>query len=241
MSDGLRLVEVAELDFAFEPEPWDFAATHRQAIDAHWASLRAEKPALFNGRVLLLGRRRFVERPDGGMNLEGAFFATDYADFVAWRAFGDPALPVANAFSMAALRSADGGFLLGEMAAHTLNAGQVYFPAGTPDLSDVFDGKVDLEVSAKRELLEETGVSAAETTVRPGWTTVIADRRIACMKEMTIPLAAEAAKARIDSFLAQDPRSELARMHVIRGPDDLARVRTPDFMIAYIRARWTAR
>jgi hypothetical protein len=45
---------------------------------------------------------------------------------------------------MAALRGADGAFLLGEMAPHTTNGGQIYFLAGTPDPSDVFDGKVDL-------------------------------------------------------------------------------------------------
>ncbi len=64
---------------------------------------------------------------------------------------------------MAALRSADGAFLLGEMAPHTANAGQIYFAAGTPDLSDVFDGRVDLTASVKRELREETGMAADET------------------------------------------------------------------------------
>jgi hypothetical protein len=36
---------------------------------------------------------------------------------------------------MAALRGADGAFLLGEMAPHTTNGGQIYFLAGTPDPS----------------------------------------------------------------------------------------------------------
>jgi 8-oxo-dGTP pyrophosphatase MutT (NUDIX family) len=71
---------------------------------------------------------------------------------------------------MAALRGSDGAFLLGEMAHHTINAGQIYFPAGTPDPTDVFGGRVDLEASARRELLEETGVDASQAAIEGGWT-----------------------------------------------------------------------
>ena len=160
LSEPARLLEVAELDLAFEPARWAFAERHAASIAAHWARLRKTKPALFNGRVLLLGRRAIESRPDGALKLRGAYFETDYADFLAWREFGYPGEPVDNCFSMAALRGADGAFLLGEMAPHTYNAGQIYFPAGTPDPTDIFDGKVDLDASARRELFEETGVEA---------------------------------------------------------------------------------
>ncbi len=102
------------------------------------------KPSLFNGRVLLLGRRVIETRPDGALRLKGVYFETDYADYLAWREFGHPGEPVDNCFSMAALRSADGAFLLGEMAPHTYSAGQIYFPAGTPDPSDIIEDRVDL-------------------------------------------------------------------------------------------------
>ena len=158
LSEPARLLEVAELDLAFEPARWAFAERQAASIAAHWTRLRKAKPTLFNGRVLLLGRRVIETGPDGALKLKGVFFETDYADYLAWHEFGYPGEPVDNCFSMAALRGADGAFLLGEMAHHTVNAGQIYFPAGTPDPTDVFDGKVDLEASARRELLEETGV-----------------------------------------------------------------------------------
>ena len=58
------------------------------------------------------------------------------------------------------------------------------FPAGTPDMKDVFAGRVDLEASATRELIEETGVETREVAFGPGWTVVYAPPRIACMKIM---------------------------------------------------------
>jgi len=240
MTASTRIVEVAELDFRLEPSEWSFARTHRAAIDSHWAELRRDNPALYNGRVLLLGRRELARQADGALTLEGAFFETGFADFVAWRDFGFPGETVENCFSMAALRGADGAFLLGEMASHTLNAGDVYFPAGTPDPNDVFDGKVDLDASARRELLEETGVSAGSASVRRDWTVVFAGRKIACMKEIALPIPAEVAKARIDAFLALDPNAELARMHVVRRPGDVDPARTPDLVAAYIRAKFEA-
>ncbi len=236
MSPPVRLVEVGELDFVLEQAAWRFATTHAASIAAHWAQLRKAKPAIYNGRVLLMGRRELAPRADGELRLSGAFFETAYADFVAWRAFGHPGERVDNCFSMAAVRSADGAFLLGEMAPHTMNGGQIYFPAGTPDPEDVFDGKVDFDASARRELLEETGLKAEEAATRPGWTVIFAAQRIACMKLMTLPVAADEAKERIDAFLALDPHSEFSRMHIVRGPDDIDEERTPAFVAAYLRA-----
>jgi 8-oxo-dGTP pyrophosphatase MutT (NUDIX family) len=230
------MVEVAELDFVLEPTPWPFSKTHASSIAAHWKELSEAKPALYNGRILLMGRRSLVRRAEGTLRLEGAFFETDYADYVAWRAFGHPGERVDNRFSMAALRTAEGAFLLGEMAPHTFNGGQIYFPAGTPDPSDVFGRRVDLEASARRELFEETGVSDEEAAIGRSWTVIFDAQRVACMKPMTLALTADAAKTRIDAFLALDPEPEFSRMHIVRSPDDIDEARTPAFVAAYLRA-----
>ena len=235
MSQATRIVEVGELDFAYEPTRWSFSETQAAGIAAHWTQLCKTKPALYNGRVLLLGRRKLMPRADGELRLTGAFFETDYADYVAWRAFGHPGEPVDNCFSMAALKSAEGAFLLGEMADHTFNAGQIYFPAGTPDPTDVFHGRVDLDASARRELLEETGLAAEEAAIRRSWTVVFAPKRIACIKLMTLAVVADEAKARIEAFLAGDPHAEFTRMHIVRSRDDVDEARTPAYVTAYLR------
>ena len=236
MSEQAHLLEVAELELAFESSRWEFAERQAAAIATHWARLTKAKPSLFNGRVLLLGKRLIETRPDGTLILKGVYFETDYADFLAWTAFGHPGGPIDNCFAMAALRSDDGAFLLGEMAHHTYSAGQIYFPAGTPDPDDVFDDRVDLEASARRELLEETGLLADETSIEPGWTVVIASQRIACMKLMTFPLPAIPLKARIEAFLALDPLAEFVRMHIVRDPEDIDEERVPSFVADYLRA-----
>ena len=236
MSESARILEVAELDFAFERTRWAFAERHAARVAAHWARQLKTKPMLFNGRVLLLGRRMIESRADGGLRLTGAFFETGYADFIAWRHFGHPGEPIDNCFSMAALRSAEGAFLLGEMAAHTYNAGQIYFPSGTPDPTDVFDGKVDLDASVRRELLEETGIKAEETAIGRSWTAVFTPRRIACIKLTAFDVPAAQAKARIDAHLARDLRSELSRIHVVRGPRDIDEARMPAFVAAFLRS-----
>jgi 8-oxo-dGTP pyrophosphatase MutT (NUDIX family) len=241
LSEQARLLEVAELDLAFESSHWEFAEHQAGAIATHWARLTKAKPSLFNGRVLLLGKRSIEGRPDGMLKLKGVYFETDYADFLAWTTFGHPGDPVDNCFAMAALRSDDGAFLLGEMAHHTYNAGQIYFPAGTPDPDDVFDDRVDLEASARRELLEETGLLAAETNIAPDWTVVITSQRIACMKLMTFPLPAIRLKARIEAFLARDPLAEFVRMHIVRGPEDIDEERVPSFVADYLRYAFAQR
>jgi 8-oxo-dGTP pyrophosphatase MutT (NUDIX family) len=220
---------VDALDFRLTAGVWDFARERAAEIAAHWEKRVAAQPRLFNGRVLVLGRYA-IETRGRARVLAGAFIETDFAAFLAWREFGSPASNACNGFSMAALRGADGAFLLGQMAPHTATAGAIYFPAGTPDRQDLAGDVVDLDASARRELFEETGVSADEATIAPGCEVVFAPGRVACMKAMRLGLPADAAKARIDAWLAADAHAEFSRMHVVRGEADF-----DDRMPAFVR------
>ena len=236
-----RILAVAELDLSFAPRPWPFAEAQAERIAAHWRARQAAQPRLYNGRVLLLARHAFATRADGAQVLRGDYFETDYAAFLAWRDFGFPDTQVCNGFSMAALVGSDGAFLLGEMAAHTANAGAIYFPAGTPDPGDVFAGRVDLTASATRELREETGIETHEVAHGPAWTVVYAPPRVACMKIMRLSAPAEAIKARVDAFLADDPDAELTRVHIVRGPEDIDEKRTPRFVVDFLEYAFAQR
>ena len=132
MNETASVVHIDRLELTVAPKPWAFADERRAEIDAYFAALQREKPAIWNGRVLLL-HHQVVS--DGVFR--GAYLETDYASFAAWRHWGRPAAAVHDCFGAAAIAAADGAFLLGVMGAHTVNAGRIYFPCGTPDPDDI--------------------------------------------------------------------------------------------------------
>jgi hypothetical protein len=170
-------IEIAVLDaveIVVEPFIWSFAQARRAEIERHFAIQQRQRPALWNGRVLLLHRYTQENRV-----LRGASFETDYASFLAWRDWGFPAPGVFNIFAAAALQTADGAFLLGQMAPFTSAAGQWVFPCGTPEPDDINSaGMLDLVGNLGRELFEETGVNIADCQVEPGWTVLCAGQPI---------------------------------------------------------------
>jgi hypothetical protein len=50
----IKIVAIERLELGFAPRPWPFADARRAEIDRHFAALKRERPALWNGRVLLL-------------------------------------------------------------------------------------------------------------------------------------------------------------------------------------------
>lgn len=236
MNDARAVVEVDAIDCRYEPRPWAFTHEHAAEIDRRWTAACAEKPSLFNGRVLLMHRGDLVREPDGRLSFHAAYLETEFKAFLAWRDMGMPDAGIRNGFGMAGLIGSDEAYVLGEMAAHTANAGAVYFASGTPDPSDVADGSVDIEGSVGRELLEETGIAPQDVIPEPGMTLVIDRHRIGFMKILRSPLTADVLKARIEAFLARETQPELSRIHIVRTPDDIG----PNVQVscaAFLRAK----
>ena len=231
MSAGASIVRLRAFEASVEPYDWPFARERAAGIAAHWLARKARTPGLYDGRVLL--------QRDGGLGADGVYrgrwFETAYSSFLAWRDLGAPDPGIRNGFSMAALRAVDGAFLLGRMGAHTESAGRAYFPCGTPDPSDVTpDGRLDLAGSALRELHEETGVGAHELVVGEGWTAVFEGARIACMRDVRLPLPAIEARAMILERIAGQVEPELDDIVIVRSMEDIDPGRMPLFMRAYL-------
>lgn len=227
-----RVFHVDSLDLDFKQQPWDFAVERAAEIEAYFAERQRQTPALWNGAVLLLHRQALA----GGV-FHGEFLQTDFASFTAWRTWGMPEAGVYNCFAAAGMISADGAVLLGVMGEHTFNSGHIYFPCGTPDPSDIKDGKVDFECSVARELNEETGLDIAEFTAEPGWTTVVDGSLIGQIKVLRSSQSAADLRARILKHLAAEAQPELADIRIVRGPADFDR-EMPDFVTAVMAERF---
>jgi 8-oxo-dGTP pyrophosphatase MutT (NUDIX family) len=211
----MTVTAVEQLDLRFAPARWAFAEARRADIDALFAARQRANPRLWNGRVLMLHRQAMT-----GSVFHGDYLETDYASFAAWRHWGMPPASVYDCFGAAAILAADGAFLLGVMGTDTLNAGDIYFPCGTPDPGDIVDGCVDLDFSVRRELKEETGLDEAEFSAEPGWTAVVDNGLIALIKVLRSHESAEALQARMLDHLKSEPQPELAGIRIVRGPAD---------------------
>src|SRR5262245_25318727 len=107
---GTSVVSIDQLSLSFAPRPWPFADARCAEIEDHFRKIRREKPAVWNGRMLLMSEYTIA---DGVFY--GSFFETDYASFLAWRDWDFPDAMALNCFAAAAVRSADGAFVLGVM------------------------------------------------------------------------------------------------------------------------------
>jgi 8-oxo-dGTP pyrophosphatase MutT (NUDIX family) len=227
----LVIHRVTQLDLKCDKWLWPLAVERRADIDAHFAARQAEKPKLWNGRVLL--GRNPVFRAD---RFSADYFETDFASFLAWLDWGFIDKSVFNGPGMGALRANDGAFVLGEMAAHTANAGRIYFPAGTPDLGDLRGNTVDIAGSVAREVEEETGLTAADYRADGPWHCVGSDGVIAIMRILEVNLPGEALRGRIERNIAGQSSPEFSAIHLVRGPADFTPA-MPRFVTAFIAAQ----
>jgi 8-oxo-dGTP pyrophosphatase MutT (NUDIX family) len=225
---------VATLDLPVRPWRWPFAEQQREKIDAHFRARQAEKPQMWNGRVLLGRNPAFA-----GNSFSADAFETSFASFLAWRDWGFPDKDVFDGFGMGALRCSDGAFVLGEMGQQNATAGRVYFPSGTPDPSDIRDGKVDISGSVAREMKEETGLSPSDYRTEPDWDCVVSGSIIAMIRILDVALTGEALRGRIEANLASQREPELARIHLVRGRGDLTSA-MPGFVTAYLERQFSA-
>jgi 8-oxo-dGTP pyrophosphatase MutT (NUDIX family) len=227
----IPILRIDHLDLGFVPRPWAFAEDRRADIDAHFKSLQSGSD-IWNGRVLLMHHHEIDDAA-----LRGSYFETDFASFLAWRDWDFPDRSIRNCFAQAAILTSDNAFLMGVMGGHTANAGRIYFPGGTPDPSDIVDGRVDLESSMRRELIEETGLDPEEFEIESGWYAALALPRIGLIKLLRSRQSAAALCERALAHLAQEKTPELSGIRFARGACDLDPM-MPAYVAAFLKHFW---
>ncbi len=228
MPDNAVIRRLSALDLKVESGAWPWALSRRADIDAHFAMRQREKPGIWNGQVLLARNATF-----SGERLSSSYFQTDFASFLAWRDWGFPDREVFNGFGMGALRSSDGAFVLGEMGGKTVNAGRIYFPAGTPDPDDIVGDTLDIAGSITREIEEETGLTAADYRAGRHWHCVAVGVSVAIIRILEVDMPGDALKVRIEANLARQANPELSAIHLVRATSDLS-ASMPRFVTAFL-------
>lgn len=223
---------VGRSDFVFAPWVWPFAERRRDEIGRFFDGLRENKPALWNGKLLLLRDAGVADAA-----ISGTFFETDYAAMLAavtWDAMGER---VESCFPAAAVLSADEAFILGEMAGHTQNAGQILLPCGSVERGDASDGRVDLFATLRRELREETGLDADELVAAAGWYAVSLGALLPLVKVLRAAASAEQLRRQICANLAGQRDPEFCNIVVVRNQSDLDQ-RVPHWVTAFLQHFW---
>jgi 8-oxo-dGTP pyrophosphatase MutT (NUDIX family) len=227
---GPSITHVTALDVRCVERAWPWADANQEAVEAFWEEAKAKQPKLFDGPVFMFADLRI----EGG-TCRAVCFETRFSRLLYAKTLGFPDPEVVNGFAMGALRAADGAFLLGVMGPQTANRGQIYFPAGTPDPSDLRDGTLDLMGSVVRELAEETGLKNGDYEVGQGWVSVRDGGLLAFLRPLRLSEPAAEARARMLGRMKQLKEQELSDIYVARDPGDVDERRMPAFIQAFLR------
>ncbi len=231
---GFEVVRLARLEARLVTYDWAWARDNAGRIAQNWLRRRAAQPALFDGPVLVA-----CDCAITGDTCRLDLFETPYSRFLAYRDGGSPDGHVANAFAAIVPWSADGAVLLGRMGAHTANAGQIYFPCGTPDLDDVRGQNVDFSGSAERELLEETGLDVPHDAPQD-WVCLRGEGQLAFLRPVRFAEDACALIERMELHALREDEPELAGIVAVRGSADIDDA-MPGFVRAYLASAFDER
>lgn len=204
------ILPVDEIDVRLDPTPHPFERDNADAIAAGWKEYSAANPALFDGTMVLLSALTY----DDG-RLRGVSHAVRYSTFLHWRRHSDT--PDAHhAFAHAMPVSGDGAVVAIRMAPHTLNAGKVYFAAGSFEPEDFVDGQVDMHRNMAREVAEETGLDLDGAQAEQRHHLISTPGGVVIFRRYRFAETAGELTERIHAHIAADPDPEISEPVVIR-------------------------
>jgi 8-oxo-dGTP pyrophosphatase MutT (NUDIX family) len=173
-----------------------------------------------------------------------------YRDYLARHATSKP--PFARSlYAAVLLRTADGCCAVGQMHADTATPGRLQLPGGTvePPRAGTALTEQDLAATARREVLEETGVDLPVERLRL-WAVKVGGSHgdVGVLYTTAQPLASghlrAVFRAHVEAATAAGRTPELTDLHLARGVDDLRhlirRLGAVDYLPAVLRDHATA-
>jgi 8-oxo-dGTP pyrophosphatase MutT (NUDIX family) len=214
------IVPVRTAAVRLDPDQHPFERENAAAIDANWRQEKARNPALFDGKVVLLSSLAYA---DG--RLDGTCHAVRFATFMLWRKTR-PLGSAEHAYAHAMPVTSDNALILIRMAGHTVNAGRIYFAAGSFEPRDFRDGVADIDFNMAREVTEETGLDLAGRARDPHYHLRSSEGASVIFRRYYIPEPAQAVAERIRAFVAAEAEPEIEGPVIVRDasslPPDLA-------------------
>ncbi|QPC92352.1 hypothetical protein [Mesorhizobium sp. INR15] len=218
------ILPVDAIDVRLDPGPHPFERDNGQAISENWQREIAANPALFDGTVVLLSELALHDR-----RLVGRCHAVNYSTFTLWRQrrAGSGA---EHAYGHAMLVAGDNALVAIRMGAHTVNAGRVYFAAGSFEPMDFRDGLVDVDFNMIREVREETGLDFSGITRDTHYHALSTPRGTVIFRRYRETASADELARRIRAFVATEAEPEIEGPVIIRHAGDL-----PDGLMPHMK------
>jgi len=208
-----QIFPLKSLDLAVQDGDHPWHAAHRREIAENWAREVSANPKLYDGQMVF---QRQLSFEDG--HIAGRAHMVPFSAFLYWRR----AARGPGGFHLLALplvMSADGALIAIRMAEATANPGRVYCAAGSLDQQDLVDGRCDLDLNMRREVLEETGLDLSEATTDPHYYALHSLNTVTVFRVFRFEMDADCILTRIAAHIADDPEPEIAAALSIRDAD----------------------
>jgi len=229
-------IRIDAFDLSVVNGPHPLYLAHESEIDANWEKEAKANPHLFNGQMVLQRHLNY----DRGV-IRGVAHVIPYSTLLWWRKQPNPEGAL-HLFGFAVIVSSDGAIVAIRMSDRTANPGQVYCAAGSLDLSDIIDGKLDVAGNMAREVREETGLDLSEAAADTHFHASHKDNRVVVFRIYRFPVTAEELTARIEAHMPHDEEQEIDAVVVIRSADPEAHNYNPlmlpilDWFFASVRS-----
>ncbi|AZO23028.1 MULTISPECIES: hypothetical protein [unclassified Mesorhizobium] len=218
------ILPVDEVDVRLDSNSHPFERDNEAAIAENWQREMAAKPALYDGTVVLLSALAYRDS-----RLVGRCHAVKYSTFMLWRKNRERS-GAEHAYAHAVLVAGDNALVAIRMGSHTVNAGRVYFAAGSFEPIDFRDGLVDVDFNMIREVGEETGLDlSAAQRGRRCYALSTANGTV-IFRRYRVAEPADEIVRRISDFVAAETEPEIEAPVVIRSADDL-----PDGLMGHMK------